>query len=189
MHARLFLTACASAALLSAGACTNETATRTDQTKAAPDTAAAKATSGSEDRAPQPIALTGCLQKGDGSNYILTQINEPSAGSAPATGDKVEREQINAAEHAYRLNAKETNDDEWSKLVGRQVRVSGTIAKRSDLEQQVGTSGSSDRAQDDKDRVKIHESDLAQVDVSQIQQVAASCGGHAAKTGAKAHKK
>ena len=191
MNARLFFAACASAALLSAAACNNTSPNSTNQTKAAPDTAAsAKGTSGTDEQ-PRPIALTGCLQKGDGSDYILTQINEPSAGAA-TSGDKVEREQVNAAEHSYRLNAKgSTNDDDWSKMVGRQVRVSGTLAKASDIDQKVGTSGSNDRIDTkdnraDNDRVKLHESDLAQVDVANIQQVAAECGGHAMKNGAKA---
>ena len=103
MHARLFLAACASAALLTAAGC-NGNNTNTDQTKAAPDTAtAAKGTSGSEERA-QPTSLTGCLQKGDGRDFILTQINEPPKGETPAQQD------VKEAEHSYRLNAKDTKD-------------------------------------------------------------------------------
>ncbi len=185
MHARLFLAACASVALLSAGACDSNTSTdTTDHTKAAPDTAAAaKGTSGTSDDQPRPITLTGCLQK-DGSDFILTQINEPPKGEPVAQQD------LKEAEHAYRLNAKNANDDDWSKLVGRQVHVDGTMAKASDLAQKVGTSGSNDRTANghDSDRMKIHESDLAQVDVSAIQQVAANCGNHSAKSAAKSAK-
>jgi hypothetical protein len=189
MNARLLLATCASAALLSAAACNNANSNSTDQAKAAPDTpASAKATSGTTDEQRRPITLTGCLQKGDGSDYILTEINEPSAGGAATSGDKVEREQVNAAEHAYRLEAKNTSDDNWSNMVGRQVRVSGTLAKTGDLDQKVGTSGSNDHADKNDDRVKIHESDLARVDVSDIQQVAAACGGHAMKNTAKSAK-
>ena len=192
MHARLFLVACASTALLSAVACSNnrsndQTANGTERTP--PATAPnATGTSGSADDTvkAEPITLTGCLQKGDGSNYILTQVNEPSAAGAPAPkGDdsKVAREQMNAAEHAYRL--KDDRND-LGTLVGKQVRVSGTLARRADLDDKVGTSGANDRDRDnDKDRVKIHEGDLAQVDVSDVQQVAAACGGHAAKGAAK----
>jgi hypothetical protein len=178
MHARLYFVACASAALLGAAACNNNSAkTTTDETKPAPDTtAAAKAPAEDQQR---PISLNGCLQKGDGSNYILTQINEPPKGEPVAQQD------LKEAEHAYRLNAKNTSDDDWDKMVGHQVRVSGTLAKAADIDQQVGTSGSSDA----KDRPKIHEGDLAQVDVADIQMTAASCGGHAAKPAAKASAK
>src|SRR5690349_18534263 len=123
MHARLFLAACASVALMSAGACNNSANDNTDQTKAAPNTAAAtKGTSGADDQQ-KPIALTGCLQK-DGSDYVVTQINEPPKGEPVAQQDAKE------AEHTYRLNAKNTNDDDWAKMVGYQVRVNGTLAKR-----------------------------------------------------------
>lgn len=165
MHARLFLAACASAALLTACNGNNNTSD-TDQTKTAPPNAATSATgtSGAEDQA-KPIAVTGCLQK-DGGDYILTQINEPPKGEPVAEQD------LKEAEHSYRLNAKNTSDDNWKTLVGHEVRVSGTVAKTSDLDQKVGTSGSSDHP-------KIKEGDLAKVDVNDIQQVSANCGAHA----------
>ncbi|HZP49200.1 MAG TPA: hypothetical protein VFB07_11725 [Vicinamibacterales bacterium] len=174
MHARLFFAACASVALLSAGACNTTPNDRTtDQTKAAPDTAAAtKGTTGADADQQKPIALTGCLQK-DGGDFVLTQINEPPKGEPVAEQD------VKEAEHTYRLNAKNTNDDDWAKMVGREVRISGTLAKRGDVDQKVGTSGSTESAP------KIRERDLAQVDVSDIQQVAAACGGHAEKSAAK----
>jgi hypothetical protein len=179
MHARPFLAACASAALLTAVACTSNSTTNrrdTDQVKAAPDTLAnAKATSGTAEEEARPIALNGCLQKGDGSSFILTQINEPPKGETPAQQD------VKEAEHAYRLNAKQTSDDDWDKMVGHQVRVSGTLARASDVDQQVGTSGSGETKSDAKDHPKIHEGDLAQIDVADIQMTAASCGGHAMK--------
>ncbi len=185
MHARLYLAACASVALLSACACTNNANDNADRTKATPETTAAAKGAGSADDQPRPIALTGCLQKGDGRDYILTQINEPPKGEPVAEQDAKE------AEHSYRLNAKTANDDQWPSMVGREVRVSGTLAKRGDVAQKVGTSGSTDTTP------KLHESDLAQVDVSDIQQVSAACGGRAeksaarkgAKNGAKAHRK
>jgi hypothetical protein len=178
MHARLFFVACASAALLGAAACNNSANTNADQTKPAPDaTAATKGTSGNEDQQ-RPISLTGCLQK-DGSDFILTQINEPPKGEPVAQQD------LKEAEHAYRLNRKNTTDNDWGKMVGYQVRVSGTVAKASDLSEQVGTSGSSDP----KDHPKIHEGDLAQVDVADIQMTAASCGDHASKPSAKPRRK
>jgi len=173
MHARLMFAMCASVALLGAGACNNTGTNNTPATTAAPAaTPNATGTSGSSDEAKaQPITVTGCLQK-DGGDFVMTQINEPPKGEPVAEQDAKE------AEHAYRLNAKNSSDEDWTRLVGRQVRISGTIAKRSDVEQKVGTSGSSDKAP------KLHESDLAQVDVTDIQQVAANCG-HAGKRAAK----
>lgn len=165
MHARLFLAACASVALLTACNSNNDTR-NTDQTKSAPPNSATAATgtSGNEDQA-KPITITGCLQK-DGRDYVLTQINEPPKGEPVAQQD------LKEAEHTYRLNAKNTSDDDWPKFVGRQVRVSGELAKASDLNQQVGTSGSNEPP-------KIDKGDLAKVDVNDIQQVAATCGDHA----------
>jgi hypothetical protein len=189
MQLRLLIGTCAAAALLSAAACSNDNASRTNTTPATPAaTSDAKGTSGDVDSQPKPISLTGCLQRGDGHNYILTELSEPSAGAGASDvkgdGSKVEKEQVNAAEHAYRLNAaKNVNDDDWDKLVGKKVKVDGTLAKRSDIadNDRVGTSGDKDKDKDkdanDRDRVKIHEGDLAQVDVSSLQQVANACGG------------
>jgi len=169
MQARLFLAACASATLLTAAACnTDNTA---NQATAKPNTAttAATGTKGTSDEA-RPIAITGCLQK-DGSDYILTQINEPPKGEPVAQQD------VNEAEHTYRLTAKNTTDDDWDKLVGSEVRVSGTLAKGGDVAERVGTTGSNNAT----DHPEIRERDLAKVDVSDIQVTRAACGGHAMK--------
>lgn len=188
MTARLFMAACAAAGLLSAAACNSNGTNASDQTKTAADRTPATApnatgTSGTADdnAKAQPITLNGCLQKGDGhSDYILTEMNEPPAGHAtPADSGKVEREQVKEAEHSYRLNADNSKDD-LAKLVGHQVKVSGTMAKRADIDTKVGTSGSNDR-----NGANIDEGDLAKVDVASVEQVSASCGGHASKRGAK----
>jgi hypothetical protein len=137
----------------------------------------------------KPIDLTGCLQKTDGS-FVLTEISRPNPNAAP-TGKKgddsvVEREQVHAAQHAYRLSA--DKDDDLEKLVGRQVRVHGTVMEKSDLiagderrgnDLTVGTSGSQDknRPSDRKSRAKIDAGDLARVDVESIEKVAEGCGG------------
>lgn len=182
MHARLFFAACASAALLSAAACSNSNDQTANSTERAPGAAAAPnatGTSGSaDDTKAQPITLSGCLQKGDHGDYILTEINEPAPGAtSDKSANKVEREDLNAAEHAYRLKNDNGKDSDLDNFVGRQIRVSGTVAKRSDIDQKVGTSGSNDK---DNKGVKLHDSDLAQVDVTNVQQTAASCG-HGAK--------
>jgi hypothetical protein len=190
MHLRWLIGTCAAAALVGAVACSNDTASRTTTTPATPAaTSDAKGTSGEADTQ-KPISLTGCLQKGDGHDYLLTELSEPAVGGGTADvkgdGSKVEKEQLHAAEHSYRLNAaKNVNDDDWDKLVGKKVKVDGTLAKRSEIaeNERVGTSGDKDTDKDakDRDRVKIHESDLAQVDVSSLHQVADACGGRASR--------
>ena len=93
MHLRLLIATCASAMLLSVAACSdndrdanNRNANSANPNASAPNTAPnATGTSGAaeDNNKAQPITVTGCLQKGDGSNFILTQINEPSAAGVP----------------------------------------------------------------------------------------------------------
>ena len=123
-----------------------------------------------------PITLTGCLQKGDGalrSDYVLTEVNtsRTSVGTSGATpkSDAVGQEQMREAEHAYRLDG---DRDDLDKLVGKQVRVSGTIEKRSDLNDH-----NADGTLKDRDRTKISDSDLAQVKVASVSSIADACGG------------
>jgi len=134
----------------------------------------------------KPIDLTGCLQKAHGS-YVLNEISRPAPNAASTQkhgdGSLVEREQLHAAQHAYRLTADKNND--LQKLVGRRVKVSGTVTEKSDLiagderranDLTVGTSGSQDTNHDRSTRAKIDAADLARVDVTSIQQVATGCG-------------
>ena len=143
-------------------------------------TARAAGTSGTaadaEKDTPQPITLTGCLQKGDGalrSDYILTDVNTSrasvgtSGAASGATSDVVGQEQMRQAEHAYKLDG---DRDDLDKLVGKQVRVSGT--KRSDLTEHTPSGTVKDR-----DRTKIDDSDLAQVKVASVSAIADACGG------------
>jgi len=138
--------------------------------------------------AKQPIDLTGCVQKADGS-FVLTQINRPEPNAAPTDkkgdGTVVEREQLHAAQHAYRLSA--DKDDDLEKLVGMQVKVRGTVTEKSDLiasdehrgnDLTVGTSGKQDKSHGSErnSRAKIDTGDLARVDVASIEKVSAGCG-------------
>ena len=79
-----------------------------------------------------PIEVTGCLQE-SGSTYLLTRINEPSQQSVGTTGtpSAVEREQMRQASNEYRIDPK--NDVKLDGMVGKQVRVTGTVADRADL--------------------------------------------------------
>ncbi len=164
----LFLATCGLAAALTA-ACGN----KADQTAANPDNRPV-GTSGSAStgNAMKPIDVTGCLQKADGS-YVLTEINQPNPNAAPTSkkGD-------------YRLTAEK--DDDLEKLVGKQVKVSGTLTEASDLTARddrrandltVGTSGDQDTNHNRKaDRALIRTGDLASVDVTSIEPTAGGCG-------------
>jgi hypothetical protein len=139
-------------------------------------------TAADENNSRTPVTLTGCLQKGDGrSDYILTEINQPrtsvgTSGSASANAnDKVGQEQMRAAEHAYKLSA---DNDTLEPLVGKQVRVSGTVERRSQLNEHNDNGTVKDR-----DRTKIDADDLASVHVASIDSIADGCGAASAQKG------
>lgn len=126
------------------------------------------------------ITVAGCLQKGSSGDFILTRINEPSesvgtAGtkdaSAARSGDgggdagTVERQQLRSAAGAYRVEA--ANSVNLADLVGREVRVVGTIKENMDLP----------RANADRDPVQIKEGDLARIEAASVSQTAAECRG------------
>ena len=67
--------------------------------------------------------------------------------------------------------------DDLDKLVGKQVRVSGTIEKRSDLNDHNASGTVKDR-----DRTKIDDGDLAQVKVASVTSIGSACGGKAGRT-------
>ena len=187
---RLFVAACGAAALLSV-ACGNDGNNASDRTAKANEPAAA-ATPAADANAPraaeQRVNLTGCLQRGDGRSYILTEMNTPDAGRVASgenpNSNKVEKEQLHAAQRAYRLSA--DNSDDLDKLVGARVRVEGALAEKSDLradasdraqDRSIGTSGDKDR---DKNRTterneKIDSSDLAKVNVASIEKISDGC--------------
>jgi hypothetical protein len=134
---------------------------------------------------PEHVALTGCLQKGNGGAYILTELNEPAQldSSKPAV---VAREKLAAAEAAYRLSS--TDRRTLSHLVGRRVHVEGDLTKASDLVanatnrgQSIGTSGQSGEIRAIESGRVIRQADLAQVNVASIEKVANTCGHQAAR--------
>jgi hypothetical protein len=126
--------------------------------------------------------LTGCLQEGKHGTYILTELNRPKRPDS-SNPSVIEREELAAAEHAYRLASSEEQD--LAKLLGRKVHVEGAVTKRSDLGasnnaqgglRSVGTAGQANEAKagasDDR---QIEESDLAKVEVSSVREVAKAC--------------
>lgn len=131
-----------------------------------------------------PITVTGCLQKAGGltTTYIVTAMNEPSQKGIGTSGNgtAVEREQLQEAERSYRVSPKDNVDME--SMVGKQVRVAGTIAKRADLpEPSTATSGKNEA----KEMEKIDKGDLAKIDDATISVVSNDCGGHDAKSRSK----
>ncbi len=121
-----------------------------------------------------PINLTGCLQKGSGMNtFVLTQVNEPTRSvGTTGTNDKpsgaVAQEQMREAKHAYRLDG---DNNQLDKLVGKQVRVDGTIAEASDLNKRANESREGNKTPD------LDSGDLAKVDVKTISPISDACGG------------
>lgn len=140
----------------------------------------------------QPINVTGCLQQGSGRAYILTRLNEPAQKSVGTSGSPaaVEREQLRAAENAYRIDPQ--GDVKLDDMVGKQIRVSGVLADRADLpkpEASGATAGSRDdrattgsAANDTNrngDRADIKQGDLAKIDATSVTVVADACGDQA----------
>lgn len=138
-----------------------------------------------------PITVTGCLQKEGGlmTTYIVTGMNEPPQKGIGTTGNgtAVEREQLREAENAYRVSPKDNVDME--SMVGKQVRVSGMIAKRADLpEPATATSGNNEAKEmkkEAKEMEKIDKGDLAKIDDATIAVVSDNCGGHEAQSSSK----
>ena len=160
-----FMAAFACTAALAAAGCDN-TANRDRSSATAGDTSAGTN---------QPVSLTGCLARGEGSNdFILTKANQPVATSGTAAGaGSVEHKTMEAAARSYRLDG---NNDELDKLVGHEIRVSGTLADKGDLNK-AGKAGSAERGtsgEAGKDR-EISQSDLAKVDVKSVESIANSC--------------
>jgi hypothetical protein len=208
-----FVASCGLALAVAAGACSNDSrpqddlgrnsavtnegdrADRADNRSATADTADQRRGEMNRDNARghegAPITLVGCLQKGDGlNNYILTGVNRP-AEAVGTTGDvaskgaaAVEREQVRSAHHAFRVAGK---DDEMRDMVGKQVRVVGTVEDGSDLwrETRKGENEHGNLDPNRKDRIDVSESDLAKVDVNSIEQVANVCGEMGAQSGRK----
>jgi hypothetical protein len=114
-------------------------------------------------RAPESVVLVGCVQRGDGRNeFILTEANRQAApvGTSGADAGRVQREQEQAAEKSYRLSG---DSDDLTSRVGKQVKVTGTVADR-------------DRNDRDRDVSRVDANDLAVVTVASIEPVSDACG-------------
>jgi hypothetical protein len=165
------ITGCGLAVALTGTACNRHDAAEVDRDN---DRLAADTTKdqGHEGAA---ITVTGCLQRGSGlNNYILTQVNSPSETPVATAGKDasdaaVQREQMREAKHSYALD--NGDKDVMRDMVGKQVRVNGTLSETSELHKEAAkTNTDSDR------RLDIDAGDLAKIDVRGIVQVAEECG-------------
>ena len=173
MNSRVLIAGCSLAVAMSGAACNRHDAAEIDRDndRLAADTAKDRGHEGA------PITVTGCLQRGSGmNNFILTQVNEPSESPVATTGKDaggaaVQREQMREATHAYQLDGDDR--DAMRDMVGKQVRVTGTIKETSELHKEATeTKSGGDR----RDGLDIDAGDLAKVDVQGIVQVADACG-------------
>jgi hypothetical protein len=168
---RSFISGCGLAIALTGAACNRHDAAEVDRDndRLAADTAKDRGHEGA------PITVTGCLQRASGlNNYVLTQVNSPSetpvatAGKDASSG-AVQREQMREAKHSYALD--NGDNDVLRDMVGKQVRVNGTIEETSELHKEAA------RTRTDGDRrLDIDAGDLAKIDVQGIVQVAEECG-------------
>ena len=165
------ITGCGLAVALTGTACNRHDAAEIDRDN---DRLAADTT---KDRGHEgaPITVTGCLQRGSGLNsYILTQVNSPSETPVATTGKDasgaaVQREQMREAKHSYALDGDEK--DVMRDMVGKQVRVNGTIKETSELHKEAAKTSS-----DGERRLDIDAGDLTKIAVQGIVQLAEECG-------------
>ena len=173
LWSKAFIAGCGLSITMSAAACNRNQAAEVDRDtdRLAADTSSRQGHEGA------PITVTGCLQRGSGlNNYILTRVNTPSDTPVATSGNgtngaAVQREQMREAKHAYVLDGED--NDAMRNLIGKQVRVTGTIDESSELHR--GTTDSRN-SKDRRDGLDIDSGDLAKVDVQGIVQVADVCG-------------
>jgi hypothetical protein len=150
----------------------------------------------------RPIDVTGCMQK-SGMSYVLTESSSAGSAGAPrgsTGGGAVEREQMQSAQHSYRVTAADDKVD-LAALVGKQVKVSGKVTDQSDLTARdenktssVGTSGSQEKgtagsqekgaagsqakgtAGSQEKAGDVDTGDLAKIEATSIEKVADACG-------------
>jgi hypothetical protein len=163
--------------IAAATACGNNGARNNSASSAAANTSA-----GDRNANAAPINLTGCLQQA-GRTYVVTRLNEPSQKGVGTTGSgaAVEREQLRAAANAYRLTSNQ--QDDWDKMVGKQVHVNGTVREAADLPHpttqasaNAGGTTAATGTTDTTQREKIDKGDLAQIEVTSMAVVSDNCG-------------
>jgi hypothetical protein len=182
------LTLVAGAAMVASVAC-NGDSRRSDSARAAGQSTSDRSAAAG-DRGTRPINLTGCLQQGSSRSFILTRVNEPAQKGVgtSGSGEAVEREQLREAANSYRIRPQDQID--LKDMVGKQVRVSGTLAEASDLpkpgtasagqaernESTSGTPGTRDRADRNRSSEQVDQDDLAEINATSVSVVSPNCG-------------
>jgi hypothetical protein len=172
-------------ALAAVCACHKDNRDNTNATPPANQTPTTQTTpSGDQQAVNSPITVTGCLQREGGlmTTFIVTGVTESSQTGigTTGTGTAVEREQLREAENSFRVSPKDNVD--MDSMVGKQVRVTGVIAKRADLpEPSTATTGKDDDAKE----MDIDQGDLAKIDNATISVVSDSCNGPDAQSPSK----
>ena len=183
-------TLAACAALVTCVACngTSDTAVGTAQDSGERTTADGSTREADGPRA-AAVTLEGCLQQDSGTfsrGYLLTMVNEPStvgtAGSATSSGSAVEREQMRMAATTYRIDPK--GDLELKNMLGKRVRVSGTVTEQAQVPNGNGAIGSGsdqqrpNREAQQRTNPEVRTGDLAKVEATSAAIVGEACGGN-----------
>jgi hypothetical protein len=119
-------------------------------------------------------AVTGCLQR-DGNTFIVTMLNEPArlgVGTSGSTG-AVEQEQLRQAAKSYRVQP--TSSLDLKNMVGRRVRIAGTIGDAATLPSP-GQPSDGKQPPTSTEGADIEKGDLARIDATSVSIVSDNCG-------------
>jgi hypothetical protein len=133
--------------------------------------AMAAACGGGYDRTPEPetpITVSGCLQRDDDGDFLLTRVNTPAEQNVGSTGSPaaVEREQLRQAWATYQVEPE--GDVRFDEMVGKEVRVVGTIGRSAEYPKAEAQADADDRATVDTD-------DLTEVKATSASVIADTC--------------
>jgi hypothetical protein len=108
------------------------------------------------DRTPDqevPITVSGCLQRADDGDFLLTRVNTPAQPQVGSTGSPagVEHEQLRQAWATYQVEP--GRDMKFDDMVGKEVQVVGTIERSADFPKAEAQGDPDKRADVDDDNV------------------------------------
>ncbi len=138
---------------------------RSDTVNTPKDTLATGTSGSNAEKNTTPVTISGCLQKTGGlNNFVITQANRmESVGTSGAAGsNSVENKEIVAASKSYRLSG--GDNDELNNMIGKQVRVVGTLTERAHIV-----------AQDNDKSPAVDADDLAKVDIQSVTKTVDAC--------------
>jgi hypothetical protein len=123
------------------------------------------------DRTPEPetpITVSGCLQRDDDGDFLLTRVNRPAEKNVGSAGTpaEVEREQLRQAWATYEVEP--ADDVHIDNMVGKEVQIVGTIERSADFPK-------AEAQADPDDRAKVKDGDLTEVKASSASVIAETC--------------